>query len=73
MYDEIRIGIDQALYDQYISTQKLDYILYSNPDLVSEGYVYFALPEYIYNDPLIESYINQLVEITEEDYSQISS
>lgn len=71
LYDGIRLNIDQALYDKYIATQKLDYILYSNPDLVYEEYVYFSLPEYIYSDPLIESYIDQLTEITESEYSNM--
>ena len=71
VYDNIRYNIDQALYDKYIATQKLNYILYSNPDLVYEGYVYFSLPEYIYSDSLIENYINELTEITELEYNTV--
>ena len=70
LYDDIRIQIDQNLYDKYILTGKCEYILPLNPDLINNGFVYFVLPDFIYNEPLVENYINQLTEITEEEYNQ---
>lgn len=70
MYDEIRNGIDQALYDKYIVTQKFEYILPPTSELIYNDYIYFVLNDYIYSDILIENYINQLIEITELEYTR---
>jgi len=70
LYDNIKTNLDQNLYEKYIATDRCEYILPSNPDLINNGFVYFVLPEFIYSEPLIESYINQLTEITEEEYTE---
>jgi hypothetical protein len=70
LYDNVRIQIDQNLYEKYIATGQSKYILPSNPDLINNGFVYFVLPDFIYNEHLIETYINQLTEITEQEYTE---
>lgn len=70
LYDDIKIQLDQNLYEKYIATEQFAYILPPNPDLINNGFVYFVLPDFIYTEPLIETCINQLTEITEEEYSE---
>lgn len=72
LYDNIKIELDENLYEKYIATGQFDYILPLNPDLINNGFVYFVLPDFIYNEPLVETYIGQLIEITEEEYNEQS-
>lgn len=69
-YNNLQLEINNALYDKYIATQMGTCVLDPIPQLTINNYVYFPFPEYIYNDPLIENYINQLIEITEDEYRQ---
>lgn len=70
LYDNLQLGINQALYDKYIAPEIAGCIIDPYPQLVNNNYVYFMLRDFIYTDPLIESYINQLTEITEDEYIQ---
>lgn len=71
LYDALQLGINQALYEKYIATQMADCVISPIPDIINNNYAYFALRDFIYKDPLIETYINQLTEITEEEYNSI--
>ena len=70
LYDNLQLGINQTLYDKYIAPEIAGCIIDPSPQLVNNNYAYFTLRDFIYTDPFIETYINQLTEITEEEYTE---
>ena len=67
-YQAVQTGLDEALYDEYILTEKCAHIL--SPDLqpMSDGLIYIVMPEFITSNPAAEIYINQLLEISSEEF-----
>jgi hypothetical protein len=70
LYNDLQVAINQVLYDKYIATQIADCVISPTPQIINNNYVYLILRDSIYIDELIESYINQLTEITEEEFNE---
>lgn len=70
-YDGLQAGINDTLYNKYISNNKAQYIIDPIPQIINNNYAYFVLIDFIYNDELIQNYIEQLIEINESEYSEI--
>jgi hypothetical protein len=74
-YSQIQINIDAALYDKYIAAGKCSNILppFSQDLVMPDGMVYLVIPEFIYIEDGIQTYINELIEITQQEYNQNTS
>ena len=70
VYTEVQINIDAALYDKYIAIGKCSNILppFSQDLVMLDGMVYITIPEFINIEENIQTYINELIEISSEEF-----
>jgi len=70
IYAQVQSCMNEQLYSKYIETGNASNILPVDVEPMQDGLVYTAIKLFICDDPLVETCVEQLTQITEEEYNQ---